>query len=1220
MPNTEEAKQLVSLFRQKYPMYSDVSDNAVLQKLGSYELYKPVIEKEFSPPSTSQEFWKQAPETARSVLSEALGPAVETAKRTAQSVVPGQALTIPLNQVEKRGQDIFIQGPTGAARATAAGENPIGGLLVPETPPTIGKSIARAMRSYGVTDETVISRVSKNLGPILEQGTNILAFGLAPKAISEVSTILKESGVNHKLANELSSAIHSALLKGAKEPLPFAAPQNAVAQPPTATTPSLKTPLPLNSMNDVTTKSSQVYDKLKLGQISLAEAKKELGSSAISKMEKAVEPLSVEDRLGKIKLVHQNMLKEKFGPNELSKLPVEALEQVQTIEEQKFRQIASLKEVIRERAIKLVDQEFWADVYKNNTQIIEDVEKEISKRVNSHMGEEGFVAIPKFSEAVQNMAGYSEKVGFDFRNFAKTLGVPSMIGEKYPSFKPIYWAIQEGVDTSNAHFFDGSAILNPKMHYSLPETSKVKLAKIARLSWELGKQDGQMARLTEGELLEAGLTSLERDAYNSFLDTAQYVGKMEVERRKMYFDFDSMPPEEQAKFQQTLNTQVKRLGPGYFPTKRLRGDWIVFKEGAEDGSGYFFNIYKGKAEALKQANAIGVKPFLKTDFNIEMTKHISPSDLESLIDAAGINKSSLEVAELRKTIRARGFQSHWVKRDFKEGFPFTWDNLTEGMLDYLEGGSISYGKTFGKNLAEKAFKEGVEQMPSEIKAYARNFINTYQNGKESSAAAQGFARFIYGWKLALNVRNLVTNLTQPLATTWPEIARYYKGVEPEKVFIKSYSEAAEYVKQRVSRGAITHLPKDLIEIIDDFHRQNVLGERINRQMLGLRGMRGQQMDDFLGAFQSFGEAVNRTHSAIVAYKIGTEKLGLLSPRASDIVLSSAPDLVQKGVRVSYDALKLFMKQFIGKTQFLYGRQNMPLAIENAGTMRAPLKLAYLFRHYVNNYASFLANQTRSGNPGAITRAWGGLMAQAGLFGLPLASIAQIIYAKSTGHTAEDDLRRNMVEKGLPQPLQEAIMRGVYTGANMDMSASLGMGDAIPTYGSATENVIGAPAGVVRSVTKAVSQAERGEWTRALEEISPDVIKGVMRTKRVMQEGFTSANGTKLKDVTTSEAVLTFFNISPLSVSKAYAKKEAIGTIASTAHDKTSLLNQRAAKALYIDHNLSEYRAISKEARAAGVKLDFNTMKDWRDKYAGKKDKPAKSIQGEVRKTEKAFGT
>ena len=1287
MLKTEEAKSLIASVREKFPMYKDIADDTILQNLGRRfpQAYGAIVDKEFTPSTLSEEVAKQFG-SIPSKISDALSGAADS--EAGQAILKS---TYEAQAGKTFGEEHTFDPLIYGVRAVAAGQNPtdmyktetgqVAEKFTPESyaknlaevqPPTVGKSIASAMRIYGIKDEKLISRISKNVGPILDNAA-VTLLTESPKIAAnlhfDIRKGLIQSGIDKKLSKELAEVLEAGLKKGAVEPVqPLAAGLTPEPTPPSAVS-SLPTPLPLGISEqallddaknfleqanapglhgvdllkqDVAKRNFRVAIKYKDGSLEVGkegELHYNLGGdkdlpkgavlgftdkqgkfytreqalvkdfSIIPKIEKAVEPivLTPQERLIKIKEAHQKMIQEKFAPQTIKSTPIEELsdelikadDEIDKIMARRVRpEIANLTETLRNIAIKKSDNEFWDGIYKSNIEVIDNINDEVTSRVNPHLNEKGHAAFGAFDDAITNMQGDVEKASFNFGKFAKSLGVPSMIGEKYPSFKPIYWAIQDGVDMSNEQFFHGSGILNPKMHYSLPQSSKDKLAMIARTSWELGKADGHMARLSTPELIEAGLNPREIVAYNRFLDTAQYVGKLEVERRKLYFDFAGMTPEKQGEFTQALNNQVMRLGPGYFPTKRLRGDWIVFKEGAEDGTGYFFNIYKSKAEALKQANSIGVKPFLKTDFSIEAATKISPSDLESLIDAAGINKHSVEIAALRKTIQARGFQSNWIKRDFKEGFPFTWDNLTEGMLDYLEGGSISYGKTVGKDAAEKAFKAGVENMPSEIKAYSRNFINTYQNGKESNALTQGIAKGIYTWKLALNARNLVTNLTQPLATTYPEIARYYKGLEPERVFASTYKDAAEYVKQRMQGKAITHLPKELIEHLDHLHQQNALGERINRQMLGLKGLKGQQMDDFLGMFQSFGEAINRSQAAISAYRIAKEK----------VLLTDKPITFK------------FMKEFIGKTQFLYGRQNMPLAIENAGTMRAPLKLAYIFRHYLNNYASFLANQTRSGNPGAILRAWGSLATMSGIAGLPLAAVGELAYKKVQGRTSEDDLRRNMQERGIPQPLQEAFLRGAPALGGVDMSASLGLGDAIPTYGSAAEAVVGAPAGVIRDITKAVNQAQRGDWTRATEDISPDVIKGVLRLQRVMKHGFTTANGELLKEPTTSEAVMAFLNISPLSVSKVYAKREAISTIKSTKHDKTTLYNQRAARALYIERDLKAYRDIRVQARKEGVKVDMDSLRNYRQKFLGRMQKPSKDIRREVRKTEKAFGT
>ena len=543
-------------------------------------------------------------------------------------------------------------------------------------------------------------------------------------------------------------------------------------------------------------------------------------------------------------------------------------------------------------------------------------------------GEKGGGNIEAFDDAITNLSGEAEKATADFRHSAKRFGVPFFIGEKYPAFKPVYMALQDAVDTKAEMFFDGMSIVNPK---ELLKSNDVDMAK-ALDALKLG--NATKKEFTAEALKEVfGLNDNAIRIYKTFRAGYKYGTDVEIMSRKLRLNFEDLTSEQRIALETQIEKSVK-VFDGYMNQQRLNGDWAVYVPPSKEGEiARFFNLYDKKADAQKEAALLGPTAhlYLKSNITREIYRNLTLADLESLIEASDVNAKAPEIEALRNELRKKTFLSHWIHRQNVQGYEWNKENVIDSLVEYIEGAVNKFTRIQGRINAEKAFREGVGNMTPDIRAYSRDFIDGYYN--TGAIGFRALNRLMYAWKLSFKLSWLGQNLTQPTATTYPALAQYFPGLETEKVFLSSYNLASRYLMSRVT-GEPHGLSSGLLTALNKAHQQGILGDQMTRFQLGVRTMREEQVEQAIGLFGRAGEAVNRTHAAIAGYRIATDKLGL----------TDEGQILQ------------FMKNFVYKTQFAFGKQNLPTMITGAGNLKNWIRTAYTFRHYSLNYLQFLAGQ------------------------------------------------------------------------------------------------------------------------------------------------------------------------------------------------------------------------------------------------------------------------
>ena len=822
---------------------------------------------------------------------------------------------------------------------------------------------------------------------------------------------------------------------------------------------------------------------------------------------------------------------------------------------------------------------------------LDDVEQFINDEARKFLNDKGFAGTPDVQSMITDVQGLGEELTANSKRLAKRFGAPFWIGQKYPAFAPVYGAVQDAIDMKAEHFFEGSAILNPREHLKLPKASQQRVSDALKLG---NSVDYRNEFTPENLRMQFGFSDGEVKAYQAVRAVYKYATNLEIESRRYIVDYMEMDPEHQQAFDDHIKKQVGKL-KGYMSQTRNEGKWAVYappEEGSE--SAKFFNLYPSKSAATKAAQDLGdnSKVYLRQDLR-STYKHLTVADLEGLIEASDIDSRSPDLTALRNELKKRTFSAHWIQRKDIPGYDWGLNNIMESAINYLEGSANKYARMTGRHNADVAFKEQVGNMDPSLSAYARDWIDAYYSS--GAVGYKGFNKLIYSWKLAFKTSWLAQNLTQPIATTYPWLAKYYPGLGAEKAFLRGYGQAMRYNMYKLN-GKASGLNPKLIQSLNILHKQGVLGDQLTRFQLGIKNLKQSDFEQWIGLFGRMGESVNRTHAATVGFHVATNQLKLTDPQA----------------------IMNFMKTAVNSTQFAYGKQNLPLLITTSRDMKNVMRTAYTFKHYIVNYLQMLNSMGphRGAKWSQFARALGTLLAQAGIKGAPFWGLITLAYKKIFGRTADQDMRTAMKEAGMNDKVIDLALHGGWSLAGIDASNLVGAGDIIPTFGSDVEKIGGAAVGFATQMGKAMNFAIQGD-RRALEYASPDAIKNVLKGVRFAKEGIRNSKNELIAMPSEYDSVLRGLGFTPMSESKAWLSREAKNTIKEADRDKASKYHQKMAWASY-KKDKKEYKRLLDEASAKGVRINTSAIRDNIKSIFGFKQNIPRKHRGEFGEVDKLF--
>ena len=812
------------------------------------------------------------------------------------------------------------------------------------------------------------------------------------------------------------------------------------------------------------------------------------------------------------------------------------------------------------------------------------------------------------------------------KGFVKSISMPFWVAEKYPEFKQIFDPINNITYSSTEKFHAGWKLMNEEGHKLLPQASKDAVGKAL---WTGDKPEVQKYYSPDELKKFFGMNDKEIESYVGVVNAMNYATALEKETRRITYGYyeANLPKVDKDKLDALINSQVEKLG-GYMRHGRF-GDWAVVVPPDESGAEvkFFALVPSGhklapRALADKLASELrneGEKPLVyKKQFIPEkFIGGLSLVDLENLFDAIGMESSpavegGLDLAydAIRKHKLTKGFGRFFVKRQNIPGYLQTFDNAVDSTYEYLLGTVHRHAKVVGRRGAEAGYRQLKGTSNKQLQAFARQYIDNYfAYGRANYPSIQ---KFVYAYYLGGKLSFFVQNMTQSILTTYPEMSKYYKGIDTEKKFLQAAKQSIGYLMYRKG-GVGREGDADLFNKLDNLARKGILGGVQTRYMLGesmirrksptkIGGKVKRTLWEAIEAFGKWSEEALRTHAAVAGHGIARDVLKL-------------PDA----------GVEEFMTNMVNKTQFAYGKHNIPQVISGAGSAKPAFRLLFTFRSFAANYLHWLSQTFHHPSNGAKIRALLALIGVGGVGAVPFTALVNEVLKRTTGQTIEGLAREKL--KNVPAPIVDVVLKGAPALIGADMSRLVGLGDIMPRSTDITD-VAGAVGGLWSRAKMATEFALSGEPRRAIEKASPSAIENVLRAEREAREGVRKKSGQLIipaGNLTTWDTALRAAGIPPLSVSKVYGSIEAQAAMKGHILRRTAHFNRLIALAHY-KRDPVEAARLHKQIRAMNkalpseqrIRVSAKSIKAWIAKFKGKRRVSPKRLRRRFKEIERVF--
>lgn len=357
--------------------------------------------------------------------------------------------------------------------------------------------------------------------------------------------------------------------------------------------------------------------------------------------------------------------------------------------------------------------------------------------------------------------------------------------------------------------------------------------------------------------------------------------------------------------------------------------------------------------------------------------------------------------------------------------------------------------------------------------------------------------------------------------------------------------------EHLTRNLTDPSEKDLIRDLADEQKIDV-GLVADLQALANRVGRGwnaiSHLSDAAFIVPQAVETINRTVTALAAYRLAK---------------AAFPNL-------TYDQLKARAGQAIDQTQFNYSADNRPTLFQNQF-----LRAALVFKTYPQNvYYTILRNLSQAWNPKVpadrreavrflagflgLTVAGSGIMGVLAIEPLYLAAVA-VTMAFTDDDDPEEVLRNAMAEWN--EGFAESLIKGVPFGTGWADLGRMGLPQLLPVrdihdalrpgsdadantaFALVGQAFLGAPGGVMESVSRGAIALAEGEFGEAARQLSPKAfgINDAVRTWEYAQHGATDSRGYSFmaaEEIGLADRITRAMGFEPAEVAEAKALRRA----------------------------------------------------------------------------------
>jgi hypothetical protein len=519
--------------------------------------------------------------------------------------------------------------------------------------------------------------------------------------------------------------------------------------------------------------------------------------------------------------------------------------------------------------------------------------------------------------------------------------------------------------------------------------------------------------------------------------------------------------------------------------------------------GYKFVVEKGEIEE----SLTDIYPHITKEALTKFTESALLSIKEKGKVDPGLSKefSSTMLDALHKDILARGsVTKHFIQREKYQTMSgeevgvegYKTDKPDQIYAQYFKQMANNFSKLSFTTPAYKMLSQIDVQMQPELYKYTKRWIQDMLTpGNKMDRAVSIFKHIAFGTYMGFNLRPAAIQMTQNLIGGLPILSRHIaEGLGKPKAHAQSDILAHNYMFKAA---------KDLAFNIKDIEKNNKLSKEEKMAMkelyqkgytraqylnqllgetMGKYGSRMQKFQSAMGWLFAQAEAYNRYTAGLARYRAG---------RNID--------------KVSHDEAVKRAEGFISDVHFVYGVHNLPQIIRGQGVMPSLGRMAYTFRSFTQYFVESMVNygKDKEGKV-ALDVAFRSLAYMAllgGIAGLPFVDDVLDTYESKTGTPIReqmgnmfgnpDSVLRLGVENGLP-----AALLGIDISSSVQINIPKNPEDAlVGVYGS-----------IGNKFTKAAQQLEYGNWTKAVESMSPLFIENPLKAARMLKEGATTVTG------------------------------------------------------------------------------------------------------------------
>lgn len=541
----------------------------------------------------------------------------------------------------------------------------------------------------------------------------------------------------------------------------------------------------------------------------------------------------------------------------------------------------------------------------------------------------------------------------------------------------------------------------------------------------------------------------------------------------------------------------------------------------------------------------------------------------------------------------QGFAKHFEKSKHVAGYSEDFDRTAADYITSLARWSAKqiaapeYQKSF-QHLEERLKSQGIDTKDSELYRSLQRYVDYQKNPPPEYQKLRGFLAQFY---LGMNTKSFLSQMTQTLTTTMPNLYKHVGFMRAPKVMGRAYDLAIEHILNP-ERFATKH--PELAAHIKTALTDGSISEQVYRQMQDKAI--GGKLDRYLG-----GKKLSDV--TMWAFNKG-EQFNRLS------TLIAGLDVAQRKGMAGDNALN-FAEQFVRDTQFDYSRATRP---EFARGRKALLST---FRLFPYKWLKLLKSNFHEENGWKSAAGMiGHMVALAGVRGLPLAGI--IISALQTA--GQDPIKKGREVLGSGWVGDTALNGLPMSTLGVDMKGSIGLGELAPdvekgALAAGGRFLMGVAADPLqRWFGKAPWFHSIGNDWRAIESTLPEAARYVMRGIRVNREGLRNPQGAPLttggvpldeNNVTLLETLLYSVGLPPARFSKAY-EEEHTKEVQMEKDRFNDAINLKIARAKYnLDREAEQ--ELRQSARERGITINKGQVTKYLNGMRGKEGKiPRKS--------------